>query len=153
MKILVLYFTRTGSCKLIAEKVCEKTGATLAEISDDKNWQGIWGFLKGGYYSSRMKSTEPIITPNVEVSDYDKIVVISPMWASNAAPAVFSFLSNEKMKIKELHFVIKSEGAPADSTFAKLEEKICKLDFKYSIVTRLANEETELNRLIEALKD
>jgi len=152
LKTLVLYFTRTGNSKRIAQKISDRADAEIAEISDDKNWQGVWGFIKGGYHSSIWKTTNSRLTPALDLGVYNKVVVISPMWASNVAPAVFSLLLKEKDNIKELHLLIKSDGAPADASFAKIEEKVCKPDFKYSIVTRLDNEEAVVNQIVQALQ-
>ncbi|MEI6602491.1 MAG: hypothetical protein WCL54_03285 [Clostridia bacterium] len=153
MKSVVLYFTRTGNTKRIAQKISDRAGAELVEITDGKNWKGIFGFIKGGFYSSTWRTTEAITSPIVDLSLFDKVVIVSPMWASNVAPAVFSLLMKEITHIKQLHLVIKSEGAPAEASFFKLEEKVGKLDYKYSIVTRQDNEERVVNELVNALQE
>ena len=153
MKSLVLYFTRTGNSKRIAQKISDRSDCEIVEISDGKNWQGIWGFIKGGYHSSTWKTTNPKLTPEVDLASFDRVVVISPMWAGNVAPAVFSLLMNENDNIKELHLVIKSDGAPAEESFARIEEKVCKPDYKYSIITRLDNEEIIIGQIVEVLQN
>jgi len=153
MKSVVLYFTRTGNAKRIAQKISDRAGAELLEITDGKSWKGIFGFIKGGFYASTWRKTEAITSPVVDLSLFDKVVMVSPMWASNVAPAVFSLLMKEKDRLKQLHLVIKSDGAPAEASFLKLEEKLGKIDHQYSIVTRQDNEERVVNELVKALQE
>ena len=152
MKSLVLYFSRTGNSKRIAQKISDRAGADLAEITDGKNWQGAWGFIKGAFYSVTWKTTNPKVTPKVDLQTFEKVVVVSPMWAANVSPAVFSLLMNQKDKIKHLHLVITSDGGVADASFFKIEEKVCKPEFKYSIVKRLNNEENVVDQIVKALQ-
>jgi len=55
MNTVVLFFSRTGTSKRVATKIADGLGLKPIEITDDKNWNGILGYIKGGYYSSSNK--------------------------------------------------------------------------------------------------
>jgi flavodoxin len=48
MKILIVYYSRTGRTKKIAEKIQYRLNADIDEISDTKNRAGILGWLSAG---------------------------------------------------------------------------------------------------------
>jgi len=56
MNYKVVYFTRTGNSKRVAEKIANKLSCETIQITDNINWKGILGFLKGGYYSSKNRN-------------------------------------------------------------------------------------------------
>ena len=49
MKVLVAFYSRTGSTKLVAEAIAQALNADVEEIKDKKDRNGIFGFLKSGY--------------------------------------------------------------------------------------------------------
>ena len=48
MKCLVVYYTRTGKTKVVAEKVSAELGADIEEIVDLKKREGKLGWIAGG---------------------------------------------------------------------------------------------------------
>jgi len=152
MKSVVLYFSRTGNSKRIAQKIADRAGVEIAEISDDKKWGGIIGFIRGGFYSVNMKTTNPSVTPAVDLNAFDKVIFVSPMWASNVAPAVYSYIKKEKDNIKELHLLINSGGIPTDDSITRIETSVGKPDYRYSISARADNEEAVVNEIVKKLQ-
>ncbi|MBE3088681.1 MAG: flavodoxin family protein, partial [Actinobacteria bacterium] len=43
--ILVVYYSRTGTTRKVAEYITKQLGADMEEIIDMKKRSGIWGFL------------------------------------------------------------------------------------------------------------
>ncbi|HZK60502.1 MAG TPA: hypothetical protein VFC41_00410, partial [Anaerovoracaceae bacterium] len=100
----VLFFTRTGNSRRIAEKLADELSCQIIEVTDNMNWNGIWGFIKGGYYASRDKVVA--IKTSADVEDYDELIVVSPLWAGKLAPDIKEFLKTvEKDKV---HLVVVS---------------------------------------------
>ncbi len=67
MNYKVIYFTRTGNSRRVAEKIADKLSLQAIEITDNMSWQGISGFIRGGYYASRNKDVEIKIPDNLDV--------------------------------------------------------------------------------------
>lgn len=92
MKTLVVYYSRTGATRKVAEKIAFLLGSDIGEIVDLKNRKGVFGFLSAGYSAFTRKLTE-IKAPEKDPSAYDLIVVGTPIWAGNITPAARTYLS------------------------------------------------------------
>ncbi|MDH7556696.1 MAG: flavodoxin family protein [Candidatus Methanosuratincola sp.] len=100
MRLLVVYYSRTGNTRKVAEKIASLLGCDFDEIVDLKNRKGPFGFLGAGYSAFARKLTE-IRAPDKDPSAYDLLVVGTPIWAGNITPAVRTYLTK-----------IAPEGAP-----------------------------------------
>ena len=148
MKTVVLFFSRTGNSERVATKIANGLGVTPLQITDDKNWGGIFGYLKGGYYASANKSVN--IKVNGKFEEADQYVVISPLWAGGPAPSVREFL--KKVPINKVNLVITCKGSDIESAFTKYENKVGKLKGTFGIVERLNNEAQRIEEVINAIK-
>jgi flavodoxin len=52
MSYQVVFFTRTGQSKRVAIKIAQGLNASLIEIDDHKNWKGLIGYIRAGFYST-----------------------------------------------------------------------------------------------------
>lgn len=107
MNYKVVYFTRTGTSKRVAEKIANKLSCESIQITDNINWKGILGFLKGGYYASKNKKVEVKINGNLE--NADELIVVTPLWAGGAAPAIKTFL--QSTTFNQINLVVTSAGS------------------------------------------
>jgi len=143
----VLYFSRSGNSKRIAEKTAQKLGCETVEITDDVSWKGIFGFIKGGYYSINQKITGVSVENDYNVADADNIVLVVPLWAGNTAPAGYSFLLKEMKNIKKLHMVICNDGSDFDKAYKKLESMVGNIKNKYGITKNKGNEDSVIDNI------
>lgn len=139
MNYKVVYFTRNGNSKRVAEKLAKGLSTEAFEIRDNMNWNGIFGFIRGGYYSTKDKDVEFKVSPNVEAAD--ELVVVTPLWAGKAAPTVKSFLKNRPLE--KVHLVVTSSG----STLQDRSGYKTVID----IVKRNNNEDEAIGKLIDQL--
>ena len=101
MKTLIVYYSRTNVTKGIAEKLQKELDCDIEEITDDGKYNGKLGFLKGGMNASMGRSSDiNPITKNP--ADYDLVIIGTPVWASNMAAPVFTYLIQNKDKIKNM---------------------------------------------------
>ena len=107
MKYRAVFFTRTNNSKRIAEKISEKLSCEAIQITDNKNWKGILGFIKAGYYSSTNKSVDIEVLGNLDA--VDEYIVATPLWAGGIAPATRTFLKT--IPIDKVHLVVTSDGS------------------------------------------
>lgn len=144
----VFYFSRTGNSERIAKNISEKLGCPMTRLTDDVSWKGILGWLRGGFYSIRGKKTKVSIEGSPDIASLDKVILVSPLWAGNTAPAGYSFLEDYMNDIKELFVVICNDGSPADTAFEKLEQRVGKIKNKYGITKNKGNEEEVITKLV-----
>ena len=108
--ILVVYYSRTGVTRKVAEYIAKQLGADIEEIIDMKKRSGIWGFLIGAFDALKRKETE-ISEIKKDPSNYDLVIVGSPMWTGNMTPAIRTYLNKYKTDIESMAFFATS-GSP-----------------------------------------
>ena len=107
MNYKVVYFTRTGTSRRVAEKIANKLSLETIEITDNVNWKGVFGFIKGGYYASTNKAVEVKILGNLD--NAEELIVVTPLWAGKVVPAINTFLENKNLE--KVHLVVTSGGS------------------------------------------
>ncbi len=81
-KSLVVYYSRTGKTKLIAEILQKNLGADILEINDSKDRSGTWGYMKSAYDAFSHNHT-PIEPEKLDLSPYSVIIIATPIWSWN----------------------------------------------------------------------
>ncbi|MFA9396935.1 MAG: flavodoxin family protein [Clostridiaceae bacterium] len=99
-KVLVVYYSRTGTTKKVSEKLKESYGYTIEEIKDNKNRKGVINYILSGKDSIKKTDTN-IDEPKYNPEDYDLIIIGTPVWASNMTPAIRKYLDTYKDKINK----------------------------------------------------
>ncbi|MDO5844702.1 MAG: hypothetical protein Q4Q53_06130 [Methanocorpusculum sp.] len=106
MTLKVIYFTRTGNSKRIAEKISKLLNSEIIELKDNMNWSGAVGYIRGGYYASTNKDVEISLGGELDADEY---IAVTPLWAGKIVPA-FSMLFKNLPKEK-VHLVVSSGGS------------------------------------------
>ncbi len=101
MKSLVVYYTRTGNARFVAETIAAEIGADVEEIIDLKKRSGALGWLSGGSDARRGKETE-IAPTKKSPADYDLIIVGTPVWAARPTPAITTYLKKNDLSGKKV---------------------------------------------------
>lgn len=92
MKTIVVYYSYTGNTRAAAKEEAEKQNAALCEIFDKERKPGKFKAYSAGCFSALRMKGWPIRPPEINLDEYDKIIVMSPVWAGHPAPAVNSLL-------------------------------------------------------------
>ncbi len=90
-KILVLYFSRTGTTRMLAEAIAHATGADIEGLREHRSRRGIWGWLRSGYEGTYKRATEPLPL-SLEPRHYDLVFIGSPTWNDALCSPVRGFL-------------------------------------------------------------
>lgn len=91
MKTLVIFYSLSGRTKSIANNLAAEKSCDIAEIMDIKRPGKLKAFTAGIHSSIKGKSW-PIKSLNLNLLDYDHLILLSPVWADNPPPAVNSAL-------------------------------------------------------------
>lgn len=120
MKKLVVFYSRTGTTKKVAQRLSLEIGAECEEIYDRKKRAGLFGFLGAGFDAIRRKKT--VIDPaEKDPADYDLVLVGTPIWAGAMTPAVRTYLADNRGKIKKAGFFATGGEIPKDEVWADME--------------------------------
>lgn len=101
MKALVVYYSRTGTTKKIADKISELLGSEIEEIVDTKKREGPFGFMIAVKDGGQRKMTT-IQEPEKDPSEYDLIIIGTPIWAGAMTPAIRTYITNKKDGFPEI---------------------------------------------------
>jgi flavodoxin len=140
MNYQVVYFTRTGNSRRVAEKIANGLSLPALEITDNMNWKGISGFIRGGYYASKDKDVEIKIPPKLD--DSAELIVVTPLWAGKAAPAISTFL--KARALEKIHLVVTSGSTTIKDRSGY--KTVC------DIVKKENNEDTVISDLVKTLE-
>jgi flavodoxin len=107
-KILVAYYSKTGTTERVAKDIAAKLNADVEKIVDKKSRSGILGWFIGGKDAS--KRTTEIGVPSKDAAKYDITVIGTPVWAWNMTPEVRTYIEQNKNKLKNVAFFTTSEN-------------------------------------------
>jgi flavodoxin len=123
MKTLILFYSRTGLTKRVAEKIAEALGADIEEVIDTADRSGANGYLISGR-DAALNRLAKIKDLNHNLSNYDLVVVGTPIWAWNMATPIRTVLSEQKDKIKQTAFFCTQGDSGAKQAFSKMARLI-----------------------------
>ncbi len=126
MKVLVIYYSRTGVTRKAAEKAAELlrqqagTEVQTEEILDRKDRKGILGWIGAGKDASlkRKADIEPIKS---DVASFDLVIIGTPVWAWKAATPVRSFCDQHGATCRRAAFFCTMGGSGAEGAFAAMQ--------------------------------
>lgn len=120
MKVLVVYYSRTGHTKEIAETIADMLSCSREEITDTKKRSGPLGFMRSGY-QARRKSLADIKDLETDVSVYDLVIVGTPVWDGTVSVPVRTFLHQYKDMLKSVAFFSTHGGEDIQNEFNEME--------------------------------
>ena len=91
MAAAIFYYSLSGTTKALAEQQAKETGADVFEIREVRRRNGFTAFIPGCPQARGMKCPA-IVPPEADLSAYDEIVIMAPIWAGRPAPAINSFI-------------------------------------------------------------
>jgi len=123
MKSLVVYYSLTGKTKLVAEAIAEALNATLLEIEERRPIPFPFVYLSGGFaaFTNRGSKINPI---DVDLKQYERIFVGSPMWAYRPAPAINSFIYKTNFEGRSVIPFFTMGGDDSKKALANITAKI-----------------------------
>jgi len=121
MKILITYYSRTKITKKVAEEIQKNLDCDIEEIIDLKNRSGVFGWIKSLVDAIKQKPTD-IKSIEKNPSEYDLVIIGTPVWASSMTPAILTYLKQNKEKFKDVSFFCTCGSGGYDETFSKMEE-------------------------------
>lgn len=140
-KILVVFYSRTGTTKKVAEELACQLNADIEEITDLKYRDGVIGFIFGGRDAVLRRNTE-IGEIKKDPSKYDLVVVGSPVWGRNITPAARTYMHCNKDKFGKVACFCTMGGENSGKIFDEFQNVIGKEPVaKFSIRAKEANME------------
>ncbi|MBL7131440.1 MAG: hypothetical protein ISS45_08590 [Candidatus Omnitrophica bacterium] len=148
MRYLVVFYSRTGFTKKVAETISNELKCDIEEIFDTKNRRGAKGYILAckdaiSKKTTTMKETER--NPSV----YDVLIIGTPVWAFTMTPAIRTYIIENKRSFNRVAFFCTQGGAGAKKTFKDMQD-LCGL--KPLAVLELTTKEVVNGRYSQKLK-
>ena len=103
MKPIIIYFSYTNNTRNIAKKIEQKLNCDILEIKAkvpySKDYDGVVNDEHNSESSSYLPELEQI---NVDLNNYDTIILGTPVWWYRPVPAIRSFLSKNDLSGKTI---------------------------------------------------
>lgn len=116
-KVLVVYFTTGNAAQRVAKDLAGLYSADLELILEKK--PKAWNFMTGGF-AATMGLATPIKPPAHDPAAYDRVFVLTPVWAWSLAPQVRSWLGWAKGRLPQLAFGTISGDTEPDKIVARM---------------------------------
>lgn len=120
-KILVVYYSRTGTTRKVAEAVTGLLSCEAEEIVDLKKRDGPMGFAVA-VKDATLKKLTMLGTVKNDPGAYDLVVVGTPVWANTMSSAVRTYLAERGERLRAVAFFVTAGGTGIDRTLEHLAE-------------------------------
>ena len=155
MKSLVVYYSLTGKTKLVAQVIAEVLKTTLVEIVERRPIPMPLVYVSGSF-RALMNWGSKINPVDVDLTQYERIFIGSPIWAYRPAPAVYSFIYRTSFEGRSVipFFTMggdDSTRALANVT-AKIEKRQGKVTGSFAITSNEVSDEEIIARAKEAIE-
>jgi Flavodoxins len=118
-KTLVVFYSRSGTTRRIAQALSEALKCDLEEITEPRPRTGFLGYIRSLLEARRKLPS--IITPRKrDVSSYDLVVIGTPVWAWSLSSPVRAYLTATAGQLPEVAFFCTLGARGSESTFAQM---------------------------------
>jgi len=123
MKKLVLYYSRTGNTRFIAEEIALNIKADIEEIREKKSRKGILGWLGAGKDAFKELPAD-IDKLKHDPKKYDRIFIGQPVWAGKMNPAIRALIQKYDFSKKKVVLFCSMGGDHDDKCLRQTKEKL-----------------------------
>lgn len=126
-KVLVVYFSRTGTTKTVAKKIKKMTGGTMFRIQTKKKYPSNYDKMLDTAQKEQDEKARPALKKKVKsIKKYDFFIIGYPLWWGDAPMAVYSFLESHNLSGKTIIPFCTSGGTGIGGSVKNIK-KVCKV--------------------------
>jgi flavodoxin len=120
-KVLIVFFSRTGTTRLLAEAIARATHGDLEELRERKSRRGVMGWLRSGYEGTYRRAAE-ILPLRHDVAAYDLVFIGSPTWNQALSSPVLGFLQRRRGQLANVVLFATCAGKGSERVLAQMTE-------------------------------
>lgn len=119
-KTLLVYYSRTGTTRKVAQRVAALLDCDVEEIEDTVGRRGIIGYLRSGYQAGKGKLTrlKPLTK---DPADYDLVILGTPYWTTVSVP-VRTYMTDRLGRFRRVAFLITRDGSGIEKGLHEMTE-------------------------------
>ena len=121
LKVLTVYFTRTGNTERVVKKVHESVGGDVELIKEPVSRKGILGWIRSGGQNSRREAAE-ITPPQYDPTDYDLVILASPIWAGAVSSPMRGYMMENRDKLSKTAVFLSNDSGDVENALSEIHE-------------------------------
>mgnify|MGYP001550631777 CR=1 FL=1 len=118
-KILVVVYSYTGTCRRLAELLCDEQGWPIAEVTDARPRSGALGTWRC-LLDSWLRRQPPIHYTGLPPDDFDAVVLVAPIWAYRLAGPMRTFVASRRGHLPEVAVAPVMGGSGASNAITEI---------------------------------
>jgi flavodoxin len=123
MEALVLYYSRSGNTRRVAEAIASVHGWAIEPLVEPISRQGRIGYLRSAA-GSLLGSSGHLEPLTHDLGKYDLVVLGGPIWFFGMSVPVRSFLEQHRDQLRDVAFFLTCGGAGEVRAFAQMERAL-----------------------------
>ena len=126
MNALVVYYSRSGRMKSVAERIAREPEADIEEVREFGGSRGDVRTMLGAIFGR----TPRIGASEHSVGEYHLVVIGTPVWGAKPAPEIQALLSSLDLRCRPIGLFCTMSGTGDTKTFAKTKGLLAGADVK-----------------------
>lgn len=114
MEILIIFYSRTGRTRKLAQEIHQRIESEIDEIQDKKKRKGILGWLSAGRDAGQGNETE-IFGDKCDPSNFDIVVIGSPTWNGGLSVPIRTYVNRYLGALKHVAVFTTGDGEDIDA--------------------------------------
>jgi len=119
-KILVVYYSRSGTTRKIAESLSQALDCDMDEIVEPNNRRGFFGYVRS-LAEAVQKRRSTILPGKSNPSSYDLVIIGTPVWAWSISSPVRAYLMTSKARLPEVAFFCTFAHRGSEGAFTEMQ--------------------------------
>ncbi len=119
-RVLVIYFSRTGTTRRAAEMLAQASGAELCAITEKRSRLGPWGYARC-LWQAALGLSPPLKPLGCEPASADCVFIGTPIWGWHLSSPVRSFARRYQGQLGRIAFFCTQGGSGSDAAFGELQ--------------------------------
>lgn len=121
MKTLIVYYSYTGNTKKIANAIKNNLNCDILEVTPKIPFSNDYDEVVAEYQNNSIKDKSIEINDiGIDLKEYDKIIIESPVWWYTICPVITSFLKKYDLSGKKIYPFATNAGW-LEKTFKDIE--------------------------------
>ena len=123
MTTLVTYYSLTGHTATVADAIAARLGAETDPIVEQRARRGLPG-IAAGAVNALLGRASAIAAPARDPSEFDLVILGTPVWAAAQAPAVNAYIDRHRAALDRVAFFSTQGKFGAAATLARMERRL-----------------------------
>lgn len=120
MKVLIVYYSRTGHTRTLAHRIGDATQAAVEEIVPLAGRRGLLGYVRSAL-EARFSRCAAIAPPAHDPDRFDVVVIGTPVWAESLSSPVRTYLREHAAVLHRIAFFCTMAQRDSEQVFVQMQ--------------------------------